>query len=112
MRINIMVGTDSATEAHEIIERLTRKHDTWPERLEKEETKAAAAPVVAAKAAADRPNVSPGASSITKMGSKTKTEVIDIAMSGKPMPEKLVEHAKLLWERGDISFDGKEYYYA
>lgn len=58
-----------------------------------------------------RTNKSPGASSITKIGSKTKDEIIGVLKAGRqPNHDKWGEHLKLLWSREIVKFDGREYY--
>jgi hypothetical protein len=58
-----------------------------------------------------RTNKSPGASSIGKIGGKTKDEIIGVLKAGRqPNHDKYGEHLKLLWNRGEICFDGKEFY--
>lgn len=63
-----------------------------------------------AKAKTERPNVPPGKPSITKIGSNTKEELLRILSQGNQPPAKFVEHLKLLWDRGEVQFDGKEWY--
>lgn len=77
-------------------------------------TKAGLTPPVEA-APKDRPNVNPGRSSITKIGQKTKDLLIDrIKVAGSaPLTQlgiKYEEHLKLLHNRGEVKYDGKEYY--
>lgn len=58
-----------------------------------------------------RPNMSPGTSAIGKIGGKTKEEIIRVLKMGhQPNHNKYGEHCKLLWSRGELCFDGKEYY--
>lgn len=57
-----------------------------------------------------RANVSPGEPSIVKIGSNTKEHILGRLQAGFGIEEKYEEHAKLLWSRGEINFDGKEYY--
>jgi hypothetical protein len=58
-----------------------------------------------------RPNKSPGASSITKIGTKTKDDLIAVLRAGlQPNHDKFGEHLKLLWEREIVLYDGKEFY--
>ena len=58
-----------------------------------------------------RPNKSPGHSSISKIGTKTKDEIIAVLKAGRqPNHDKYGEHLKLLWEREIVLYDGKEYY--
>lgn len=58
-----------------------------------------------------RPNVSPGTSSITKIGAGTRSALLTrLAEQGVAKNDKSCEHLKLLWSRGDVKFDGKEYY--
>lgn len=70
---------------------------------------------IAARAALDkvsivRPNVSPGTPLITKIGSNTKAEIMDIMQSLRDIPAKYKEHLKLLWARGEVKYDGTEFY--
>ncbi len=57
-----------------------------------------------------RKNVSPGLPSIGKIGGPTKTQVLGYLDNGTQPPAKFAEHLKLLWSRGEVKFDGKEYY--
>lgn len=57
-----------------------------------------------------RENVSPGEPSITKIGSNTREEIIEALKRGVQPLDKFREHLKLLWKRGEIKFDGEEYY--
>lgn len=60
---------------------------------------------------AARPNVNPGEPSISKIGTNTKEELLNSVRVGIPMnPHKYSEHMKLLWKRGEVKYDGKEYY--
>lgn len=70
------------------------------------------APVARPKVmSAVRPNVSPGTSSITKIGAGTRSTLLTrLAQQGVAKNDKSCEHLKLLWARGDVKFDGKEYY--
>lgn len=58
----------------------------------------------------ERKNVSPGASGIGKIGQSTKDTLINMLTAGMQPAEKMSEHMKLLWSRGEVKFDGKEYY--
>ena len=57
-----------------------------------------------------RKNVSPGEPSITKIGSTTKETIIHALNTDTPLGDRYAEHLKLLWARGEIKFDGTEYY--
>ncbi len=57
-----------------------------------------------------RPNISPGEPSIGKIGADAKQAVYNLVTDGEPIPKKYAEHCKLLWKRGEIKFDGTEYY--
>ena len=57
-----------------------------------------------------RENVSPGEPSITKIGSTTKETIIHALNTDTPLGDRYAEHLKLLWKRGEIKFDGEEYY--
>ena len=62
-----------------------------------------------------RQNVSPGLPTISKIGEKAKTYLLNELKGGARTLEyadfhKYTEHLKLLWARGEIKFDGVEYY--
>lgn len=57
-----------------------------------------------------RKNVSPGVSTITKIGSGTKEELLSGLKAGRQPAAKYSEHMKLLWSRHEVKFDGEEYY--
>lgn len=57
-----------------------------------------------------RKNISPGASSITKIGSKTKETIFGYLHAGQQPGNPYAEHMKLLWSRGEVKFDGTDYY--
>ena len=63
-----------------------------------------------AKAKTKRPNVPPGVATISKIGSNTKEELFKMLGQGVQPPAKYREHLKLLWERGEVKFDGEEWY--
>ena len=57
-----------------------------------------------------RENVSPGEPSITKIGMNTEVVLFGLLRAGGQPEAKYAEHMKLLWKRGKVKFDGKEYY--
>ena len=57
-----------------------------------------------------RNNVSPGEPAIGKIGSKTKEDLLFVISSGVQASAKFSEHMKLLWKRGEVKYDGQEYY--
>lgn len=57
-----------------------------------------------------RRNLNPGAPSIGKIGSETKDTILKMLVAGTQPPKKYEEHLKLLWSRGEVKFDGQEYY--
>ena len=60
---------------------------------------------------APRPNNNPGKSTLTRMGAETKKELLSMLKNGDVQPDaKWQEHLKLLWERGEVKFDGKDWY--
>ena len=63
-----------------------------------------------AKPTVERKNVSPGEPSITKIGSATKETIVHALNTDTPLGDRYHDHLKLLWKRGEIKFDGKEYY--
>ena len=58
----------------------------------------------------ERKNISPGTSSITKIGSGAKETIIHALNTGTPLGDRYTEHLKLLWARGEIKFDGEVFY--
>lgn len=62
---------------------------------------------------APRPNIDPGPPSIGKIGGETKDKIFAALNDGPFTPSaagKWAEHLKLLWKRGEIKYDGTEYY--
>ena len=57
-----------------------------------------------------RLNDNPGKSMITRIGTETKKEILSMLHGGAQPPKHYTEHMKLLWERGEVKFDGKEWY--
>lgn len=57
----------------------------------------------------ERKNFSPGASSISRMSAGTKSDILSLLARGEQPGDKYSEHLKLLWERGDVKFDGEWY---
>lgn len=62
------------------------------------------------KAKTERPNVPPGKPSITKIGGNTKDVIFEFLRDDKQPPAKYNDHLKLLWSRGEVKYDGKEWY--
>lgn len=58
----------------------------------------------------ERPNVDPGVSVISKIGGPAKALILEELAEGIQPGPKFSEHMKLLWARGEVKFDGKEYY--
>lgn len=59
---------------------------------------------------ADRMNVNPGTPAIGKIGSGTKEQLLGMLSEGHQPQQKWSEHMKLLWSRGEVKFDGSEFY--
>ena len=57
-----------------------------------------------------RKNVSPGEPSITKIGEKAKEHILNSLRAGAQPAIMYHDHLKLLWKRGEIKFDGTEYF--
>lgn len=57
-----------------------------------------------------RKNVSPGPAAIGKIGSNTKDVIFEFLRDDKQPPTKYDDHLKLLWSRGEVKYDGKEWY--
>ena len=70
----------------------------------------ASASVTAAAEPVERCNVSPGKPSIGKIGTETKLTLLGDLAKGKQPAAKFSEHMRLLWVRGEVRFDGEEYW--
>lgn len=57
-----------------------------------------------------RPNIDPGASTITKIGGATFSTIMNDLHRGLQPGPKYTEHLKLLWKRGEVKFDGSNWY--
>ena len=57
-----------------------------------------------------RKNISPGTSSITKIGMNTEGALFGVLRAGGQPEAKYAEHLKLLWKRGKVKFDGEQFY--
>ena len=57
-----------------------------------------------------RSNLNPGKSAITRIGTETKKELLSMIHGNVQPDAKWQEHLKLLWERGEVKFDGKDWY--
>ena len=55
-------------------------------------------------------NVSPGLSTIGKIGTAAKEYIFEALKLGEQPGAKYTEHMKLLWARNEVKFDGSEYY--
>ena len=58
----------------------------------------------------ERPNFNPGAPTIGKIGTATKETIFAYFKAGQQPPPKYAEHMKLLWARGEVKYDGTEFY--
>lgn len=68
------------------------------------------APIEVETTVEPRKNVDPGIANITKIGNSTKQQIFGYLDNGKQPPAKFAEHLKLLWARGEVKFDGQQYY--
>ena len=132
MKITITVEVSSPDEAKVIIDRMSRTTNAWTDLQEARDELAAKETVTRStpeertddtkllhfrgsdEKGVERKNVSPGVSLITKIGSTTKEDLLR-RLDGAPatleyLGVKYTEHLKLLWSRGEVKFDGKEYY--
>lgn len=75
-----------------------------PEKLFKDE------PAKPAPVPVGRINISPGPSSLSRIGAATLAEILALVRAGQQPPAKYAEHCKLLWARGEVNFDGTVYY--
>ena len=58
----------------------------------------------------ERKNISPGEPSITKIGVNTEGALFGVLRAGGQPEAKFAEHMKLLWKRGQVKFDGEQFY--
>jgi hypothetical protein len=114
MRITIQVTCEDAEDAKKVIGKLTAPDNTWVDQLDATPVKSPPVPSPARIdkiiKASERPNASPGEPSIGKIGSDTKENILRALKEGQPIGAKFVEHLKLLWKRGEVKYDGDEYY--
>ena len=57
-----------------------------------------------------RPNIDPDASTITKINGATFSTIMNDLHRGLQPGPKYTEHLKLLWKRGEVKFDGSNWY--
>lgn len=138
MRITIQVTCDDAEDAQRVMRKLAAPDNTWVDQLGGQSTvftppintkqldvarEARIDKIMGSSATgaeqslgnsgsegAPRPNISPGEPSIGKIGSETKATLLSLIGNNQQPASKWHEHAKLLWKRGEIKFDGAEYY--
>jgi hypothetical protein len=120
MKIIISIECEKDDEAHEVINLLTSRHKTWVEHREDAPQQAKPKGMISVEvlganesepAPPPRKNVSPGGPFITKIGTTTSDMILGLLKNGMTVPEpKYTEHLRLLWSRGLVKFDGKEYY--
>ena len=58
----------------------------------------------------ERINQSPGMPITGKLGASTKLEIMEALRRGDSVKLKHIEACKLLWARGEVKYDGKEFY--
>ncbi len=130
MRITIQVTCESPEDAQDAIARLTRPR-TWVDDADARQRKTGVGSVSETRldeimggsatsaeqsgsndgaTGASRPNISPGEPSIGKIGADSKAAVFEGIRVGVLNKTKFAEHLKLLWKRGEIKYDGAEYY--
>ncbi len=113
MRFNFYITAENDEEAQaciNFIRDMTNKRQAKVDPPRDDETAISAGTPIKQRA-----NVSPGEPSISKIGGATKDYLINELKAGSRSVEysdfhKYVEHLKLLWKRGEIKFDGEEYY--
>lgn len=57
-----------------------------------------------------RIDTSPGTSAIARIGSATRIDLLAMVKAGQQPHKKYEEHLKLMWQRGEVKFDGKEWW--
>ena len=116
MKTMISFQCDTLDEARAVIDAVAAlgktPHACSKQYIAPEEIKRAAEPGVqyVSVGVGPRKNVSPGEPSITKIGTNTREEIIGALKRGTQPLDKFREHLKLLWKRGEVKFDGEEYY--
>lgn len=118
MKITIAIEVDTPAEAKTIIDRMSRNYQTWVDlRNDPPEASTNTSKHLESQLAKiepkERENVSPGEPTISKIGTNTKDWIIGqltVSRSPEHFGTKFEEHLKLLWKRGEVKFDGKEYY--
>lgn len=113
MKITLNIECDSTEEYQGALHRLTQQNAT-PKPLATftplttgEKVKYGLTP------AKERANVSPGEPSITKMGADMKKSMMAGVGSGafaENYNGKSLKYLQLMWKRGEIKFDGVEFY--
>ena len=116
MRFNFYISCENDQEARDCIDfiaEMTAKRDTAQSFSERHGTTpegSAAVQPVSSGRSTERPNLDPGKPSITKIGGSTRDEILTRVRDNLQPNPKFTEHCKLLWSRGEIKFDGKEWY--
>lgn len=111
MKITLNIECDSTEEYQGALHRLTQQN-TMMEPIEiKEATEEGRLEV--RPSIKERANVSPGEPSITKMGADMKKSMMAGVGSGafaENYNGKSLKYLQLMWKRGEIKFDGVEFY--
>lgn len=116
MKFNFYISCENAKEAQaciKFIDQMTAEREDKPELPP---FKTTATPVfkeataVAPTKDVGRSNVSPGEPIISKIGEKARESCMAIARGEMDFLPSYTEHLKLLWKRGEVKFDGTEYY--
>lgn len=126
MKFNFYISCDTAEEAQQCIKFIDKmtsnRGKTWLDQVEEKEPisgrESSPSPAaqkvdneeIATSHPTTRTNVSPGEPSIGKIGNVAKDAITATLGAGRQPAEKYTEHMKLLWKRGEVKYDGKEYY--
>lgn len=138
MRITIQVTCEDAEDAKQVIAKLAAPGNTWVDQLPKinvdaqreariDKIMGSSAPQAAEQSGSDngaigapRPNTSPGWDACQKIGSETKEKLLSelqhhsdpehVSKRIKRTPDQTRALIQLLWNRGEIKYDGKEFY--
>ena len=131
MKFNFYISCETADEAQKciaFIDKMISGRKTWEDQVDEKpnlRTNPTPKPVVkdeepaesddSKQAGNERKNVNPGEPAIGKMGTATEDEIIHDLEKQDRVPTsyangKREEHLKLLWKRGKVKFDGREYY--
>lgn len=110
MKVMISYQVDTVEEAKAVLDAVGTLGEMTTLRVQDTETRV----LETVEATKPRQNVSPGASTISRISTRARNELLDAVGKGVELTPKqkevFGEHLKLLWSRGEVKFDGTVYY--